>query len=468
MAEPPAGLPRHRLMVPMVVAFAFFLEGLDSTIIATAIPAMAEGLGETPLRLNLALTAYLLSAAVFIPVSGWVADRFGMRNTFTAALGIFALGSMASGLAPDLVTLVAARAVQGFGGALMAPLGRLILLRSFPRSEFATAISYMNIPSVIGPTMGPLIGGLIAGHASWRWIFFVGVPFCLLGMVLAWRHVKDTETAPPVRFDIPGFAMVGVAMLALQTGLFGLGQGFLPLWLDFFLLAAAGLLIVAYVRWSLARPNAALDFRQMRVRSFRVALLWGGITRVGMNAVPFLLPLMLQLGFGMSPVLSGSLTFVMSLGTIMARTIAVKMLRAMGFDRLLLLNTFLSAAATAGFALLDQSTPHLLIAGWVLVFGMVRNIQFNTLQTLTYSDMPSEGLSKATSLGGGIQQRTRGVGVSVGASLLAIVAGSESVLPAEDFRTVFLIAAVIPLLGLPGIRSLRPQDGATVSGHRRG
>ena len=153
----------------LVVAFAFFLEGLDSTIIATAIPAMAEGLGETPLRLNLALTAYLLSAAVFIPVSGWVADRFGMRATFTAAVGIFALGSLASGLAQNFPMLVAARAVQGFGGALMAPVGRLILLRSFPRSEFATAISYMNIPSVIGPTMGPLVGGLIAEHASWRW-----------------------------------------------------------------------------------------------------------------------------------------------------------------------------------------------------------------------------------------------------------------------------------------------------------
>jgi EmrB/QacA subfamily drug resistance transporter len=454
-------------MVPLVVAFAFFLEGLDSTIIATAIPAMAAGLGETPLRLNLALTAYLLSAAVFIPVSGWVADRFGMRLTFTAAVGIFGLGSMASGLAQDFTMLVAARAVQGFGGALMAPVGRLILLRSFPRSEFATAISYMNIPSVIGPTMGPLIGGLIAGHASWRWIFFVNVPFCLLGMVLAWRHVKEVDTPPPQRFDLPGFLMVGVAMLALQAGLFGLGQGVLPVWVDIALLAAAGGLITAYVRWSLARPNAALDFRQMRVRSFRVALLWGGLTRVGMNAVPFLLPLMLQLGFGLSPVVSGSLTFVMSFGTILARTIAVKLLRALGFDRLLLWNTLASAAAVAGFALLDQTTSHWLIAGWVLVFGMIRNIQFNTLQTLTYADMPSEGLSRATSLGGGIQQLTMGVGVSVAASLLASVAGSESVLPAEDFRTVFLLAALIPLLGLPGIRTLRAHDGAAVSGHVR-
>lgn len=452
------------MMVPLVVAFAFFLEGLDSTIIATAIPAMAEGLGETPLRLNLALTAYLLSAAVFIPVSGWVADRFGMRATFTAAVGIFALGSLASGLAQNFPMLVAARAVQGFGGALMAPVGRLILLRSFPRSEFATAISYMNIPSVIGPTMGPLVGGLIASHASWRWIFVVNVPFCLLGMWLAWRHVKEVESAPPSRFDAPGFAMVGLAMLCLQTGLFGLGRGFLPVAVDLALLGAAALLLGAYVRWSLVRPNAALDFRQMRVRSFRVALLWGGLTRIGMNAVPFLLPLMLQLGFGLSPVVSGSLTFVMSLGTIAARTIALKLLRALGFDRLLLWNTLASAAATAGFALLSQDTPHLLIAGWVLVFGMIRNIQFNTLQTLTYSDMPSEGLSKATSLGGGIQQLTMGLGISAGASLLAIVAGSETVLPAEDFRTVFLLAAVIPLLALPGIRTLRPQDGATVSG----
>jgi EmrB/QacA subfamily drug resistance transporter len=452
------------MMVPLVVAFAFFLEGLDSTIIATAIPAMAEGLGETPLRLNLALTAYLLSAAVFIPVSGWVADRFGMRATFTAAVGIFGLGSLGSALAQDFTMLVAARAVQGFGGALMAPVGRLILLRSFPRSEFAAAISYMNIPSVLGPTMGPLLGGLIVSHGSWRWIFVVNIPFCLLGMWLAWRHVKEVEAPSPARFDMPGFAMVGIAMLCLQTGLFGLGRGFLPIAVDLALLGAAALLLVAYVRWSLARPNAALDFRQMRVRSFRVALLWGGLTRIGMNAVPFLLPLMLQLGFGMSPVVSGSLTFVMSLGTILARTIALRLLRRLGFDRLLLWNTLASSAATAGFALLAQDTPHLLIAAWVLVFGMIRNIQFNTLQTLTYADMPAEGLSKATSLGGGIQQLTMGLGISAGASLLAIVAGSESVLPAEDFRTVFLLAAAIPLLALPGIRTLRPQDGANVSG----
>ena len=258
------------MMVPLVVAFAFFLEGLDSTIIATAIPAMAEGLGETPLRLNLALTAYLLSAAVFIPVSGWVADRFGMRATFTAAVGIFALGSMASGLAQNFPMLVAARGVQGFGGALMAPVGRLILLRSFPRSEFATAISYMNIPSVIGPTMGPLVGGLIAGHASWRWIFFVNVPIGIFASLVVGRQLKGR----PERLETPKMDYIGLATLVLGVGalqiLLDLGndEDWFASHTIVILTIVAAISLAVFVIWELTDKDPIVNLRLFRHRNF--------------------------------------------------------------------------------------------------------------------------------------------------------------------------------------------------------
>lgn len=454
-------------MIPLVVAFAFFLEQLDSTIIVTAIPDMARGLHETPLRLNLALTGYILSQAVFIPASGWMADRFGMRRTFGAAIIIFTLGSAACGASTSFAMLVAARVLQGFGGAMMTPVGRLILLRSFPRSELASAISFMNIPSVIGPTLGPLAGGFIASYADWRWIFYVNVPFGLLGAVLAFRFVQDVETERPPPFDIRGFLMLAFGMLLLQVALEGLGHKVLPGLAVAVLFLAAAAALWAYALYARGRANAALDLTQLRVRSFRVALLVGGLSRIGMNAVPFLLPLMLQVGFGLSAMVSGSLTFVMSLGTLVARAVTVKSLRLLGFDRLLLGNTLLCALGIAGFALIGPGASHWLILGYVLLFGMVRNTQFNALQTLTYADIPAAGLSRATSLGGGIQQLSMGVGIAVAAALLSLVAGSERVLPVADFHTVFLLAALFPLAALPGFMTLTAQDGANVSGHQR-
>lgn len=466
---PPASRdPRLGRMIPIVVAFCFFLEGLDSTIVATAIPAMARGLDETPLRLGLALTAYVLAQAVFIPVSGWVADRFGMRRTFCAAMLVFAAGSMASGMAPDFPSLIAARVVQGFGGALMTPVGRLILFRSFARSDYAKAISYMNIPSVMGPTMGPLLGGLITTYGDWRLIFFVNVPFCLLGVAMAWRYVQDVDTPPPGRFDLPGFLLVGSGMLLLQLALEQLSHPWMPRWVSVLLLMAAAGALAWYAVHARSRPNAALDLTQFRVRTFRISLLAGGLARIGMNAVPFLLPLLLQIGMGLSPIESGSLTFMMSVGTLVSRTISVQALRALGFRTLLLGNSVLCAIGIAGFVIIGPGMPHWAIIAYVLVFGAIRNLQFNNLQTMTYADISRTGLSRATSLGGGIQQLTMGFGVSAAATMLGAVATDPEALTVRDFHLVFLLAAVLPLLALPGFWALRADDGASVSGHRAG
>ena len=225
---PIANQPHLRLLIPLVVAFAFFLEQLDSTIITTAIPDIAIGLHETPLRLNLALTSYILCLAVFIPVSGWVADRFGMRRTFVAAIAIFTIGSITCGAAIDLRTLILSRIVQGFGGAMLTPVGRLILLRSFPRSELVNAMTYVVIPAVLGPVIGPLAGGVITTYASWRWIFYVNIPFGLAGMALAWRFVPDIGHMPGQRFDWLGFFISGLCLALLEFGIENLGRPLVP------------------------------------------------------------------------------------------------------------------------------------------------------------------------------------------------------------------------------------------------
>ncbi len=459
--------PRLRLLIPMIVAVAFLMEQLDSTIITTAIPDMAKSLATTPVRMNLAVTAYVLTLAVFIPVSGWFADRFGARRIFVLALALFTLGSALCGAADNFAMLVVTRVLQGLGGAMMTPVGRLILLRSFPRREFVTAMTYMTLPAIVGPVIGPLLGGLITTYASWRWIFYVNLPFGIVGILLAMRFVEDVREAGLARFDVVGFLMVGGGVALLQFGMESIGRPVVSVAGIAGMLGAAAVLLVAYGAYARRVAAPAVDLGLFRLRSFTVGTLAGGLCRIAMNAPPFLLPLMLQVGFGMSPVMSGSLTFVSSLGALLVRTVAQRLLRRFGFDRVLAGSAVAGAAVLAGFALLEPQTPHWLIAGYVFVFGLVRSTQFMTSNTLSYADMPAERLSRATSLGGVLQQLTVSFGVSLGAMLLELVSSGDHVLSPQRFHEVFMLVAVLPLVAVPGFLHLRPEDGVQVSGHRR-
>jgi EmrB/QacA subfamily drug resistance transporter len=464
--EPPRPTGFARLLIPLVVAFAFFLEQLDQTIIATAIPQMASGLGETPLRMNIALTSYILALAIFIPVSGWMADRFGMRRIFCTAIAVFTLGSVACGASVNLPMLLASRFLQGIGGAMMTPVGRLILLRSFPRSEFIAAMTWVSIPSVLGPVMGPLVGGFITTYWSWRWIFYVNVPFGLAGIALALHVVRPGGGRSDEPFDWTGFMLCGIGLSILQFGIENLNHPMVPPVAVVGLFVAGAALLVSYARYSHGRRNAALDLSLFRVRTFRVIVLHGTIARMAVNTVPFALPLMLQVGFGMSPLESGEITFASAIGAVAMRAVTIMLLRALGFKQVLVWNTILACFGVAGFALFRASTPYWLMIAYVMAFGMVRSTQFNTQQTLTFANITSSRLSRATSLAGVMQQLSVGFGVSMAATLLAMV-GTPGHLTVANFHAAFVLAGLVPLLAMPGFLRLKANDGALVSGHRR-
>jgi EmrB/QacA subfamily drug resistance transporter len=461
-----AAAPRARraIVTALIVGCAFFMEGLDSTMIAVSIPAMAKSLGQSPLRLNLVIATYLLSLAVFIPVSGWIADRLGARVVFCSAIAIFSTGSALCGLAPNLPVLLAMRVIQGFGGAMMTPVGRLILLRSFRRSDLVSAMNWMTIPAMIGPTAGPIIGGFVTSWLSWRAIFFLNLPIGVLGLVLALRLFENFRAPAPVRFDLRGFLICGAGLALLEVAIENLGRPIIPgaLGAAFF---PAALVILAAYRWHARRcQDPVLDLDLLRIRTFRIGTVTGGFCRIGLDAAPFLLPLLFQVGFGLTPIQSGLLTFSSSVGAMAVRTLAGPLLRVFGFRRLLAGTACLAAAVTAACGLLQADTPVWLTVALVMLSGCVRSVQYLALNTVSYADMPGALLSKATGVAGVAQQVARGFGVAVAAALLAVIAGPAKI-TITDFRLAFFLLGVIPLVAAFGFLRLTPDDGATVSGH---
>jgi EmrB/QacA subfamily drug resistance transporter len=454
------------LLIPIVVACSFFMEQLDSTIITTAIPAMAKSLNVEPVRLSLAITSYILSLAVFIPISGWFADRYGSRRVFCTAIVIFTTGSALSGFATSLWMLVITRVLQGMGGAMLSPVGRLILLRSFPKSDLARAMAYVAIPALVGPTVGPVLGGFITTYFNWRWIFYVNIPVGLIGIALALRYTEDFRATTQSRFDLRGFLIVGIGLATLQFGFENIGRHVLPNWAIGVSFAVAFVTLSLYGWHAHGHPNPVLDLGLFRIRTFRIGTLAGGVCRTGMNSIPFMLPLLFQLGFGLSALNSGLLTFASAIGSITVRPMSASLLRWFGFRRLMSTNAIIVAFVMAGFTLLTPATPHWMILGYIMLFGVVRTTQFNTSNMLAYSEIPPSRLSRSTSLGSAMQQLTLGFGVSISAALLDTVMPRTGLPTLHDFHIVFLTMAAVPLVAAAGFLPLTETDGAEVSRHR--
>jgi EmrB/QacA subfamily drug resistance transporter len=454
-------------VLTLVVASALFMESLVSTVIATSLAAMAVDLQVDPLTLKLAFTAYFVALAIFIPISGWCADRYGARTVFAAAIAVFTLSSVGCALAWDLYSLVAGRFCQGLGGAMMLPVGRLILLRAIPRKQMLSAMAWLSIPTLFAPILGPPLGGFITTYHHWRGIFWLNVPIGLIGLVLALWWVPQVHGDRDKPLDWPGFLLTGGGLALAIFGFTLLGSRASGLGSAVLMMASGGVLLALYVRHAGRVAHPIIDLTLLQIASFRLSLVGGTLFRVAVGAMPFLLPLMLQLGFGMTAFESGSLTFTAAVGAVTMKLTAAPILKRWGFKQVLCGNAWISSALVAALALFTVHTPATVMMAVLLVGGFFRSLQFTSLNTLAYADVEHSALSRATSLVGVVQQLSLAAGVALAAMLLD---GSRSLegrseLLAIDFSRAFVAVSVVSLASLIWYRRLAPDAGAEMSGH---
>jgi EmrB/QacA subfamily drug resistance transporter len=458
---------RRALLIPLIVACALFMENMDSTVIATSLPAIAADIGEPPLALKLALTSYLVSLAVFIPISGWMADRYGSRTVFGAAIVTFMVGSVLCALAGTLPQFVAFRFVQGMGGAMMVPVGRLVLMRAIPKHEYVAALNYLTIPALLGPVIGPALGGAITLYVHWRWIFIINVPISVLGLFLVLRHIPNVREAENPPFDVRGFALSSAGLSVLMLGLSALGGHLLPREVTATCIVLGAAALLAYAWHALHTAHPVINLRLFRLHTFRDGVVVGSLFRIGIQSTPFLLPLLLQLGFGLDPLQSGLLTCATALGAMFMKTLSITILRRWGFRTVLVVNGAICAVSVAMFAFFTAQTPHLLIAFLLLLSGCLRSLQFTALQAITLADIQTEDMSQAASISSMLQRLAQSMGIAVAAYLLQLssaVQGHDSIV-AADFPPTFIAIALLSLVAPLFHRRLPSDAGVAVSGH---
>ena len=438
-------------LTAVIVACALFMQNLDSTIIATALPTMARSFGYDPVRMNVALTSYLLSLTVFIPASGWVADRFGTRNVFRGAIIVFTIGSILCGVSNGLVELVAARVLQGIGGAMMVPVGRLLLLRTAAKSELVAAMAWLTMPALLGPVVGPPLGGFIVTYFNWRWTFFINIPVGLIGILAVTLFIQDFREPPRGKFDLRGLVLTGVALICVMFGLETVGRGLVSPALTQGMIAAG--LAVAFLYYLHARRMDAplLDFTLMKLPCFGLSFSAMMLFRTGIGAIPFLLPMMLQVGFGDAAVQSGLITFASSAGALVMKPAAQYVLRAFGFRDTLIWNGVMSGIMLIACALFRPTWPAAAIYLVLLTGGFLRSLQFTAYNTLAYGDVPRPQMSAATSLYTAGQQLAATIGVSVGALSLELARTfSHHQTPENsDFSAAFIVVGLMTLAAAP-------------------
>src|SRR5664280_2487705 len=444
-------------IVPLIIAVALFMENVDSTVIATALPAIATDIGSNPLALKLAITSYLLSLAIFIPASGWTADRFGARTVFRTAIAVFVLGSIGCALSSSLTDFVIARIVQGMGGAMMTPVGRMVLVRSISRRELVRAMAWVTTPALIGPVLGPPVGGFITTYASWHWIFII--------LVLATRYIEDVRAEQRERFDIFGMVLAGLGIAGVAFGLSVLGLNFLPWTVVAALVVGGVFFIAAYLVHARHTANPALDLTLFRLPTFFASVTGGFIFRLGLGALPFLLPLMLQVGFGMTPFQSGMVTFSTALGAMGMKWATATILRRFGFRTILVTNALISAAFLAVCAGFTQTTPVAIMVALLLVGGFFRSLQFTSINTIAYAEVEPRRVSRATSLVSVAQQLAVSTGVALGALVVELTVRfkGNGPLQASDFPPAFLAVAAISALSVFIFARLSPDAGAEMA-----
>ena len=463
----PALLLAQKRLVPWLVAVAFLMESLDTTILNTAAPTVADALGVAPLSMKAVLSSYTLSLAIFIPVSGWMADRFGTRQVFSSAIALFTLGSLLCGLATEIHVLVACRILQGMGGALMVPVGRLTIVRTFERSELVRAMSFVAIPALIGPMLGPVVGGFIVSYFHWRMIFFVNLPIGLLGMLLVWRYLPAyrAERVPPL--DVVGLVLFGAGTALLSYVLEVFGEHTLGTASIVALLALSALLLATYFLHARASTHPLLQLGLFRTRTFRSAVAGSFLTRLGAGGLPFLLPLLYQVGLGYSPVQSGLLLMPQSVAALGMKMTMPVILNRLGYRKVLVSNTLLMGSAIALFATIGRQTPVLPILLLSASFGFLASLQYTSMNTLAYADVSDSDASKASTIASTLQQMSLSFGVAA-ASLSAAIfipdrVHSEPPQIVHGIHSALLGLGALTALSTLIFRELRSNDGASVS-----
>src|SRR3954464_3232855 len=472
LPTPPRLSPRIAMnkerLIPLIVATALFMENMDSTVIATSLPAIAADIGTSPLTLKLAITSYLLSLAVFIPASGWTADRFGARAVFSIAIAVFMIGSIGCALSSSVPHFVISRILQGAGGAMMTPVGRLVLLRSIDKSALVNAMAWVTVPALVGPVIGPPLGGFITTYFSWHWIFLINIPIGLLGIFMALRYIDPIRSETPERFDLYGLVLAGIGLGGIAFGLSVAGLNLLPWTIVAALVAVGSISMALYLIHAKRTSSPVLDFTLMRLPTLRASIIGGFLFRLGIGALPFLLPLLMQVGFGLSPFKSGLVTFASAVGAMGMKTLAARIIRTFGFRNIMVINAIVSSVFLAACALFTASTPLLLIMIILVVGGFFRSLQFTAINTVAYAEVEAVQMSRATTLVSVNQQLALSAGVAVGAfsveTTMALHHVSE--LAAADFAPAFVVVAIISAVSTWFFYQMPVDAGHQVSGRR--
>ena len=457
-------------LVPWLVAIAFFMESLDTTILNTAVPMIAEALKVAPLSMKSVLSSYTLSLAVFIPISSWVADRYGTRRVFSFAIGMFTFGSLLCGISNDIRLLVVYRILQGFGGAMMVPVGRLTIVRTFAKSELIRAMSFVAIPALIGPMLGPLVGGAIVGFFHWRVIFFVNVPIGLLGLYMVYRHLPDFRGKTNVKLDVVGFILFGSGIALLSYVLEVFGEHTLSSYSMVCLLGLSIALLMGYWLHAKSLANPLLQLGLFRLRTLRSAVVGSFITRLGAGGMPFLLPLLYQIGLGYSPIQSGLLIMPQPLAAMSFKMFMPGILTRFGYRTVLISNTVLIGAVIAVFATVDVGTAVYIIVLQACIFGFSSSLQYTSMNTLAYADVADAQTSMASTIVSTMQQMSMSFGVAAASLATAFFIPNRYHANAPEMivglHKAFLFLGGLTILSAFVFRELKGDDGDNVSQHR--
>jgi len=454
-------------VIPLILAVALFMENMDSTVISTSLPAIAADIGTSPIALKLALTAYLVSLAIFIPISSWFADKYGAKRVFLTAIVVFMTGSIACAMAGSLGGFVVARFLQGMGGAMMTPVARLVLVRTTERRELVAAMAWLTVPALVGPMIGPPLGGFITTYFSWHWIFLINIPIGLFGILMARIYLPHMEPLGVKPMDVTGFIIVALAASGIVFGLSVVSLPALPPFVGGAAVVVGVVASVAYVFHARRAENPILDLRLFGDGVFRAAIVGGSLFRIGSGALPFLLPLLFQLGFGMTPFESGSLTFATALGAMVMKFVAPVLLRVAGFRTVLISAAIITAGFTTANIVFTPATPHLVILLVLLTAGFSRSMFFTSANALVFATLDDRQASQATAISATTQQVSIALGVAVAGGVLelsGLMTGQATSI--ESFHVALVTVAAITLLSAIPFLSMAPEAGNAVSGYR--